>query len=81
MTREHFRHFSPHPDDNEVGAAGTLFELAQRGCQIVYITISDGSGSTGEVEPEAIAAIRRLPRRCSWASSGCILAWMRRRCI
>ncbi|OCT11847.1 GlcNAc-PI de-N-acetylase [Paenibacillus pectinilyticus] len=54
----------PHPDDNEVGAAGTIYELAQRGCEIVYITVTDGrgSGSTGEIEPEAIAAIRRQER-------------------
>lgn len=32
----------PHPDDNEVGAAGTLMELASRGCQIIFVTVTDG---------------------------------------
>jgi N,N'-diacetylchitobiose non-reducing end deacetylase len=36
----------PHPDDNEVGMAGTVLELANRGCEIVYVTVTDGrSGS------------------------------------
>lgn len=32
----------PHPDDNEVGAAGTLLALAERGCKIVFVTVTDG---------------------------------------
>ncbi|SDN18987.1 N-acetylglucosaminyl deacetylase, LmbE family [Paenibacillus sp. yr247] len=54
----------PHPDDNEVGAAGTLYKLAQRGCEIVYITVTDGrgSGSTGATDPAEIVEIRRKER-------------------
>ncbi len=32
----------PHPDDNEIGMAGTLLELADRGCEIVFVTVTDG---------------------------------------
>lgn len=39
----------PHPDDNEVGAAGALMELARRGCEIVYITVTDGSSGVSGV--------------------------------
>ena len=32
----------PHPDDNEVGAGGTIYTLHQRGCEVVYVTVTDG---------------------------------------
>ncbi|XFA99632.1 PIG-L deacetylase family protein [Candidatus Izemoplasma sp. B36] len=33
----------PHPDDNEVGMGGIIAKLAKEGCQIHYITVTDGS--------------------------------------
>lgn len=32
----------PHPDDNEVGAGGTIAMLAERGCRITFVTVTDG---------------------------------------
>ncbi|REE89044.1 LmbE family N-acetylglucosaminyl deacetylase [Paenibacillus taihuensis] len=57
----------PHPDDNEVGAAGTLRELALRGVEIVYITVTDGSasGSTGASTPEEIIRIRESEKQAA----------------
>ncbi|AZN41237.1 PIG-L deacetylase family protein [Paenibacillus albus] len=57
----------PHPDDNEVGAAGTLRELALRGCEIVYTTVTDGSasGSTGAATSEEIVRIRENEKQAA----------------
>ncbi|SEO02027.1 PIG-L deacetylase family protein [Paenibacillus sp. OV219] len=57
----------PHPDDNEVGAAGTLRALALRGCEIVYITVTDGSasGSTGAPTTEEIVRIREYEKQAA----------------
>lgn len=33
----------PHPDDNEVGMGGAIAKLANDGCVIHYITVTDGS--------------------------------------
>lgn len=61
----------PHPDDNEVGAAGTLMELAQRGCEILYATVTDGrAGAFGlEANPESLVERRRLEQ----AKAGAII--------
>ena len=51
----------PHPDDNEVGAGGTLMELANRGARLVYVTVTDGrAGSFGlNTDPNEIVRVRR----------------------
>lgn len=33
----------PHPDDNEVGMGGVIAKLTKEGCQVHYITVTDGS--------------------------------------
>lgn len=43
----------PHPDDNEVGAAGTVKLWRDRGIPVVYLTITDGRA--GSAEPGARA--------------------------
>ncbi|GGH85531.1 LmbE family N-acetylglucosaminyl deacetylase [Pullulanibacillus pueri] len=36
----------PHPDDNDIGAGATIAKLAASGCEIHYLTVTDGrSGS------------------------------------
>ena len=32
----------PHPDDNEIGMGGTIAVLAARGCEVHYLTVTDG---------------------------------------
>lgn len=51
----------PHPDDNEVGAGGTLALLAKAGCRIVFVTVTDGRYGTSDpaMDPHALAEIRR----------------------
>lgn len=33
----------PHPDDNEVGMGGAIAKLIKDGCEVHYITVTDGS--------------------------------------
>jgi LmbE family N-acetylglucosaminyl deacetylase len=51
----------PHPDDNEIGMGGTIAALAQSGCEIHYLTVTNGD--MGNIDqsatPEQTAALRR----------------------
>ena len=51
----------PHPDDNEVGAGATIARLAEKGCHITYLTVTDGSMGTIDpaMKPSHLAEIRR----------------------
>ncbi|MCL5972257.1 MAG: PIG-L family deacetylase [Firmicutes bacterium] len=53
--------FSPHPDDNEMGAGGTLAKLAQTGTEILWAVASDGSVGTEDnaTSTNSLAAVRR----------------------
>ncbi len=50
----------PHPDDNEVGMGGIIATLAMAGCQVDYLTITDGC--LGTLSPalvgEALVEVR-----------------------
>lgn len=54
----------PHPDDNEVGAAGTLLALAERSCEIIYVTVTDGRAGlpNATMTSEELVEIRRAER-------------------
>lgn len=51
----------PHPDDIEIGMGGTAAALAARGCELTYLTITNGDlgDSTGKLDFSEIAALRR----------------------
>ncbi len=51
----------PHPDDNEIGAGATIAKLAQSGCQITYLTVTDGALGTLDpaVDPGELALTRK----------------------
>lgn len=51
----------PHPDDNEIGMGGIIARLAQLGCEIHYLTVTNGDMGCNDptATPEQIAAIRR----------------------
>ncbi len=57
----------PHPDDNEVGAGGTLLTLAKRGCRIVFVTVTDGRWGTEDssVIAKELIAVRRREREAA----------------
>jgi LmbE family N-acetylglucosaminyl deacetylase len=50
----------PHPDDNEVGAGATIARLAAAGCEVFFLTATDGSLGTADpaVRPADLAARR-----------------------
>ena len=48
----------PHPDDNEVGAGATIAKLAEAGCDITYLTATDGSMGTTDPAVSRDALIR-----------------------
>ncbi|QUH30666.1 PIG-L deacetylase family protein [Vallitalea guaymasensis] len=51
----------PHPDDNDIGAGGTIAKLSNNGCEIYYLTVTNGS--MGTVDPlmkrDKLAYIRK----------------------
>ncbi len=51
----------PHPDDNEVGAGATIAKLSQKGCDITYLTVTNGSRGTEDpnINERALADIRK----------------------
>ncbi|GGE26666.1 diacetylchitobiose deacetylase [Pullulanibacillus camelliae] len=57
----------PHPDDNEVGAAGTIRQLAENGCRVCFVTVTDGRYGTrdSDVSPEVLIQKRRQEREQS----------------
>ena len=48
-----------HPDDIEFMMAGTLLLLKEKGCQLNYFNIADGSCGSVEHSKEEIARIRQ----------------------
>ncbi|MCX8170492.1 MAG: PIG-L family deacetylase [Candidatus Bathyarchaeota archaeon] len=52
----------PHPDDVDIAAGGLVAKLAERGCEIAYVTMTDGGAGTldQEMYPEKLASIRVL---------------------
>lgn len=51
----------PHPDDNEIGMGGIIAKLASQGCQVDYLTVTDGAlGDLGITDgSRPLAQIRR----------------------
>ena len=47
-----------HPDDIEIGMAGTLLRLADAGWELHYFNVSCGNGGSAELDGEAVAAVR-----------------------
>lgn len=51
----------PHPDDNEIGAGGTIAKLVRLGCQVTYLTVTDGRKGTDDkdLRGDRLAELRR----------------------
>lgn len=52
----------PHPDDNEVGMGGAIAELIAKGCEMHYITVTDGALGllNASMTHEELAALRKI---------------------
>ena len=49
----------PHPDDNEIGAGGTIALMHQKGIEIVYLTISKGQGGSNTLDTKTLVDLRQ----------------------
>ena len=51
---------TPHPDDAEFGAAGTVASWISDGKSIIYVVCTNGDKGTGDadIKPEELAGIR-----------------------
>lgn len=51
----------PHPDDNEIGMGGTIAVLSQQGCEIHYLTVTNGDQGNLDrtATPQQTAEMRR----------------------
>lgn len=58
----------PHPDDNEIGMGGTVAVLAQKGCEIHYLTVTNGD--QGNIDRTATAKQTAETRRAETEAAG-----------
>lgn len=56
-----FLSIQPHPDDTDIAAGGTVAKLANNGCRIIYVTVTDGGAGASRhgLSWETMASIRR----------------------
>lgn len=50
----------PHPDDNEIGAGGTMAYLTHKGIPVYGLTVTEGRGGSQTIEPEELGKIRKI---------------------
>ena len=62
----------PHADDNEIGMGGTIAALAARGCEIHYLTVTNGDlgAQAGPYDPEHLADTRRAEAEAAGRALG-----------
>ncbi len=55
----------PHPDDTDLAAGGLIAKLAERGCEVTYVTMTDGRIGTldPKISSEKLAAIRMVEQK------------------
>jgi len=58
---------TPHPDDAEFGAAGTVAYLVAEGKEVIYVVCTNGDKGTSDrqLQPEALARIREQEQRAA----------------
>jgi LmbE family N-acetylglucosaminyl deacetylase len=61
----------PHPDDNEVGMGGVIAKLVSEGCEVHYITVTDGS--LGLINDSLTHEELAIKRRQEVEESGAVL--------
>lgn len=50
----------PHPDDNEIGAGGTMTKLVKMGIPVYGLTVTEGRGGSDIYAPKELAKIRMV---------------------
>jgi len=62
----------PHPDDNEIGAGGTMTLLNKRGVKVYGLTVSLGKGGSDTIAPDELAEIRKVEAKEAMDVTGAI---------
>ena len=59
--------FSPHPDDAEIGAGGTIVRWAREGKAVVLVTCTNGDKGTNDpnIKPEDLVALREVEQNAA----------------
>jgi N,N'-diacetylchitobiose non-reducing end deacetylase len=52
----------PHYDDNDIGAGGTLAQLAKKGAEVIYLTVTDDLAGVVDASLSREAALQSLAR-------------------
>lgn len=55
----------PHPDDNEIGAGGTIAALSAQGTRVSYLTISKGKGGSNALSSKTLVETRQAELRAA----------------
>lgn len=63
----------PHPDDNEIGAGGTIAYLTQKGIPVYGLTVTEGRGGSQTIEPEELGKFAKLKRKMRWMYLGLLI--------
>ncbi len=63
LSFKHILFVQPHPDDNEIGAGGTIALCTQKGIQVSYLTVSKGKGGSETISSDDLAQIRQKELR------------------
>ena len=53
----------PHPDDNEIGAGGTIALCCEKGIEVSYLTVSKGQGGSATLSSHELVEIRQKELR------------------
>jgi LmbE family N-acetylglucosaminyl deacetylase len=61
---------SPHPDDDVLGAGGTLLKHRQAGANVTVLTLTDGAGGDPSADPARLTALRRQEAHAAAALLG-----------
>lgn len=60
----------PHPDDNEIGAGGTIALCIQKGIEVVYCTVSKGKGGSDYISEDELITLRQKELKAAGQTLG-----------
>lgn len=64
----------PHPDDNEIGAGGTMAYLVKKGVKVYGLTVTQGRGGSNDpaITPEMLGGIRQKEAQAAMDITGTV---------
>lgn len=61
---------APHPDDETIGAGGTLLMSAERGAKITCLYVTNGASASEEIYPDVMSKMREDEAKEVWGRIG-----------